>query len=157
MVRVSFPLLLAVALVLVAVGCDSVTAYDRYAHTPLSGWEKNDTLTFDIPAMTGNGTYHEEVGLRVNGAYPFQQLCVVVEQQLLPRGYRRADTLNMVLQDADGHVHGRGVNYYQYHFPLANMQLNRGDSLHVTIRHNMKREILTGVSDVGFRLSAMKE
>jgi gliding motility-associated lipoprotein GldH len=135
-------------------GCESSTVYDRYAHTPLAGWEKNDTLTFDVSPVTASGLYHEALGVRINGAYPFIQLSVIVEQRQLPMGFHRADTLNLMLYDRDGHGKGRGVNYLQYNFPLTDLHLNRGDSLHVTIRHNMKREILPGIADVGFQLKA---
>ena len=152
MSRNSFRLLLWMVLAVAVVGCKDGTVYDRYAHTPLSGWEKNDTLSFDVSPVAVDGLFHEEVGIRINGAYPFMQLSVIVEQQQLPMGFRRADTLDMELHDKEGHVLGRGVNYYQYRFPITDLHLNRGDSLHVTIRHNMKREILPGIADIGFRL-----
>jgi hypothetical protein len=33
------------------------------------------------------------------------------------------------------------------------MMLNKGDSLEIKIRHDMKREILPGISDIGIMLN----
>jgi hypothetical protein len=35
---------------------------------------------------------------------------------------------------------------------VRQLQLQEGDSLHVVVRHNMKREILPGIFDVGIKL-----
>ena len=47
---------------------------------------------------------------------------------------------------------GEGVSYYQYRFDMNELNLNKGDSLVVYIVHNMKRELIPGISDVGLRL-----
>lgn len=135
-----------------AASCSTGTVYDSYAHTPLSGWEKNDTLTFNTQRMAYSGTYHQEVGLRMTTAYPFVSISLIVEQQILPKGRIITDTLKCPITDMRGNFLGDGISSYQYQFPLRDIQLNRGDSLHVSIRHNMKREILPGVSDIGLKM-----
>ena len=42
---------------------------------------------------------------------------------------------------------------YQYIFPLKTLPLEKDDSLFIEIRHDMKREILPGITDVGIKLS----
>ncbi len=55
--------------------CNHAKVYDEYAHTPIAGWEKNDTLSFEVsppwkpPAITGRAW-----GLRITGANPFMAL-----------------------------------------------------------------------------------
>ena len=143
---------MALAVALALAGGNRKTLYNHYEHTPIAGWEKNDTLIFDVNPARQEGVYREEVGLRINGAYPFQGLCLIVEQLILPSGVTRSDTLNCSLIDREGNVKGQGVSYYQYNFHLTNLSLSQGDSLHVRIRHNMKREILPGIADVGLSL-----
>ena len=58
------------------------------------------------------------------------------------------------LADDKGNMLGQGISYYQYNFILVDRDLSKGDSLHVTVRHIMKREILPGISDIGFRMYA---
>jgi gliding motility-associated lipoprotein GldH len=48
-----------------------------------------------------------------------------------------------------GNTRGQGINYYQYNFHIADVALIEGDSLRISIRHDMKREILPGISDIG--------
>ncbi len=64
--------------------CNRHTVYDHYSHTPIAGWEKNDTLVFDIPKLTAGGMYQQFLGLRINGAYPFMNLYLIVEQTIEP-------------------------------------------------------------------------
>ncbi len=148
--------LITIALLTVAatlVSCNRKTVYDRYGHTPITGWEKNDTLSFYVSPMAEGGNYAEELGLRINGAYPFMDLCLVVEQRILPGNLTLRDTVNCQLADNNGQMKGHGISFYQYNIPITELKLSKGDSLQVFIRHNMKREILPGISDVGVKLT----
>lgn len=62
------------------------------------------------------------------------------------------DTVNCKLTDRHGNASGTGVNFHQYRFPITELQLQDGDSIHIRVRHDMKREILPGISDVGISL-----
>lgn len=132
--------------------CSTDTVYDSYAHTPINGWEKNDTLTFNTKPLEFSGKYSQYVGLRMTTAFPFTSISLIVEQQILPKGKTVTDTIKCPITDIRGNFLGDGVSSYQYEFPLREINLHRGDSLHVSIRHNMKREILPGVSDIGLKM-----
>lgn len=133
--------------------CNESKVYDKYDHTPLSGWEKNDTLRFDIPRLTADGMYESTLGLRITDNYPFMGLTLIVEQRLMPADTIFTDTVKCELTDRNGKTRGQGVSYYQFRFPVTKMQLSKGDSLHIRVRHDMKREMLPGISDVGISLS----
>lgn len=135
------------------VGCTGNKVYDHYQHTLISGWEKNDILTFSVPSLKTSGAYSADLMLRINGSYPFMSVTMIVEQKKFPSLETRIDTLKCSLIDDKGNTKGQGLSYYQYSFPIASMQLAAGDSLQVSIRHDMKREILPGISDVGYSLS----
>ena len=136
----------------VAVSCATDTVYYSYAHTPVAGWEKNDTLTFNIPGMAAPGTYSQQVGLRMTSAFPFTSISIIVEQRIMPRGKVLTDTIKCPITDIRGNFLGDGISSFQYMFPLREVTLNKKDSIHVSIRHNMKREILPGVSDIGLKM-----
>ncbi|MBR1688355.1 MAG: gliding motility lipoprotein GldH [Prevotella sp.] len=153
LIKHSLAAVAAAALLTGMAACNRKTVYDHYSHTPVAGWERNDTLSFDIKPMAAGGEYREEVGLRINDAYPFMGLSLVIEQTILPAHLIRSDTLNCKLIDEHGTVKGHGISTYQYNFHLTTLTLNEGDSLHIAVRHNMKREILPGISDIGIRLS----
>lgn len=145
-------MLLTVALVIA--GCNRNTIYHHYEHTPLAGWEKNDVVTFAVPAAKERAVVQRDIELRISEDFPFQAINLVVEQTTYPSAIRRRDTLNCKLFDPKGNIKGSGMSLYQYHFHLPDISLNQGDSLSVTIHHNMKREILPGIADIGLILTA---
>ena len=154
--RLSYALPTLITILTVAttlVSCNRNTVFYHYEHTPITGWEKNDTLIFDVPSTSASGRYEEEVGLRINGSYPFMSLTLIIDQTVLPDNITRSDTLNCRLTTPGGNKKGHGVSCYQYSFPLKDINLKQGDSLHICIRHNMKREILPGISDIGMKIS----
>ena len=133
--------------------CDRKTVYNHYEHTPIAGWEKNDTLTFSIGPLKDGGQYVEEVGVRISGDYPFTGLNLIVEQMLLPSRESRSDTLCCSLIDEKGNAKGRGISHYQYLFHLTTLKVEQDERLRIAIRHDMKREILPGIADIGIKLS----
>ncbi len=152
---------LASALILSS--CKKSLVYDQYTHTPIAGWEKNDALSFDIPPLEVSGEYEEQLGLRITGAYPFMGLTLIVEQTIYPDKEKKwektemADTIQCDLIDKNGVTRGQGISYYQYNFPITLRSFCEKDSIHVTVRHDMKREILPGISDIGLKLVRLKK
>lgn len=135
--------------------CTTNTVYDSYSHTPLAGWEKNDTLTFNVRPLAEGGTFNETVGLRMTTAFPFTSISLIVEQHIIPHGMPGrilTDTIKCPITDIRGNFLGKGISSYQYEFSLRDINIRKGDSIHVSIRHNMKREILPGVSDIGLKI-----
>ena len=133
--------------------CNRRTVFNHYEHTPVAGWEKNDTLSFYIGPMAEQGQYMEEIGLRISESYPFMGLHLIVEQTAYPSRETRSDTLKCNLIDEKGNAKGRGISHYQYIFHLTTLKLEQDERLHVAIRHDMKREILPGITDIGVRLT----
>lgn len=143
---------LTVALTILLMSCNRKTIYSHYEHTPHAGWEKNDTLQFDIPAIAKSGNYEEQIALRVTSDYLFQEIYLIIEQSSQNPITTRRDTLLCPLVSDNGAYQGKGTCYYQYVFPLHQVTLEEGELLKVDVRHNMKREILHGIADVGVRL-----
>ena len=143
---------ITVAVAMAFASCNRSTIDSQYLHTPLSGWEKNDTLTFSIPRMQTDMELKAIIGLRITDAYPFKTVCLIVDKAISPDNIIDSDTINCSLFDNDGMSKGRGVSCYQFNYHVSNMHLMKGDSVAIHIRHNMKREILPGISDVGITL-----
>ena len=139
--------------VLAVAGCDRKTVFHHYEHTPLTGWEKGDTLFFTIQRMPLTAVLQRDVELRTTDSYPFGNISLVVEQTTFPSRLTRRDTLDCRLVTPDGTLTGRGITLYQYRFPLPAVSLAEGDSVRLGICHNMRRETLTGIADVGIRLT----
>jgi gliding motility-associated lipoprotein GldH len=135
--------------------CNNGMVFDHYEHTMLTGWDKIDTLCFPVPRLDREGLYDVSLGLRVNNVYPFTGLTLLVKQSVSPSGKGRVDTVNCRLRTEQGKVIGQGVSYYQYNFHVSELHLQAGDSLSIKVVHNMKREVLPGISDVGIEVKCL--
>ena len=140
---IGYVLLVMAGCVLTA--CNRNTIYSHYESTSLEGWERSDTLFFEDIVVKATADYKEEIGLRINDEFPFMSLFLVVEQHIRPMNTYRTDTVS--------YVKGRGLSYYQYNFHLTTLHLNAGDTLDIRVRHNMKREILPGIANIGMTIS----
>lgn len=149
--------LLAVMAVSVALpACDNNVVYDKFKPTPIEGWEKNDTMIYAVKRLARGGVYRQEVGMRITREFPFTGISLIVERTVEPGHTVIVDTLNCRLYDDKGNIKGHGISRFQYGFVLSDMEMGKGDSLNVRIRHIMKREILPGITDIGFRLEALR-
>jgi len=126
--------------------------YNHYEHTPLSGWEKNDSLCFDVKPVAEAGTYRKELGVRISNDFPFLGITMEIRQTILPSGKTTSRDIECKFIDKNGFIQGSGISLYQYSYPLDNVTLEKGDSLHIVIRHNMKREIMPGIPEIGILL-----
>ena len=143
---------LALCCVLTTAGQQKAVYY-HYEQTPLMGWDKNDTLSFALGPLSASGTYVQEIGLRISGEYPFTGLNLIVEQHGKAGQMLRVDTLVCNLINEKGNAKGNGVSHLQYQFRLATLALEEGDEINVKVRHDMKRDILPGISDIGLRMA----
>ncbi len=152
--RSSYTLLyIGVFATLLLTACKQKTVYNRYLHTSVTGWERNDTLFYTIPSMKEGGNYLEEVGIRINGDYPFLALTLIIEQTKVNEQVMQRDTLQCDLIDKQGRYKGKGISHYQNTFLLKTISLNKNDSLRIAIRHDMKREMLPGITDIGVKIT----
>jgi len=145
--------LLATWLLLTIASCDERKVYDHYVHTSLTGWNKGDTLSFSLPKIEKEGVFGMDLRLRTNNSYPFTGLTLIVQKTFYPSMFKSPDTIHCKLRDDNGTPRKQGISYYQYSFHVTDLHLRQGDSLQVEVRHNMKRETLPGISDVGIMLT----
>lgn len=139
-------------MVLLTSACDTDVMYDSFLHIPADGWEKSDTLNFDVPKAKEDGLYRLEIGLRTTSAFPFTSLTFVADQFIEPGHRLTSDTLNCRLSDDKGNTLGNGISLYQYRYILNDVNLCCGDSLRICVRHIMKRETIPGISELGIKI-----
>ena len=147
------PSILILVIGLLCCACNNQKIYSHYEHVSETGWERIDTINFFIPPVSESGTYHEELGLRIDTTFPFQSLTMEIIQTIFPEGRQEYYTKVCPLIDKSGNITGAGVSLFQYTIPVNDIILNQGDSVHITIVHSMKREIMPGVTDVGISLT----
>lgn len=132
--------------------CHENVVFSHYHGVEVDGWDKTTHVEFNISPIPETGKYQESVGIRINSHYPFLSLNLIIEQTVYPSRTVLIDTIDCQLIDKDGRKLGKGQSLWQLDFPVKNINLQEGDSVNINIRHNMRRDILRGVSDIGFKL-----
>lgn len=135
------------------VACTERAAYKSYHTVSIDGWDAADSIVFSIDSLPKRGTFIPTIGLRSSAAeaYEFRTLYLEVKQRWQGSSLR-CDTLACELREDRGEMDGKGTFYYQYEFPLKKVSLQAGQSGRIVIRHIMRKEILSGISDIGFLL-----
>ncbi len=131
------------------VACSENRVFIVYEDVAIEGWEKNDMVTIAVPPLMEDGVYDIDLLLRRDNSFPYKNISLLVETTVFPSESFYRDTLNCELSDNKGKSLGYGINLYQHSFPIQTRNLCVGDSVHINIRHNMMREILPGVSNIG--------
>ena len=149
----------AVAIIAAAAftSCFDNTIHFEYKGTDISGWNREDSITFSIRPLEASSYYFEEIGIRANTEYPYERLHLIVRQEVISttdttRRFTITDKVNLPIYDEKGTPIGSGVNLRQYQIPLKTVNLQAGDSLQISICHNMRDSIICGIADVGVKL-----
>lgn len=133
--------------------CRNEVVYHRYSPIPLTGWDKRDTIDFDIPPFDSTQTYKLTLELRTSSAFPYRNCWLVAEQRLEDPVLVRRDTVCCTLSTPQGSATGQGVNLYTNTYPVFAEPRTQGQHGRIRVYHIMRREEVPGISDVGLRLS----
>lgn len=141
------------ALSLTIAACNnSDTLLHSYKPLPTEGWDRRDTVCFDLPTPKKdiNGTLF--IGLRTTANVGYQDIVIAVEQHLEKPFTFRCDTIRYPLTDAEGFALSQGVNHHQYETQHLPIHLQKGQSGSVSIHHLMRHEVIKGITEVGIKL-----
>lgn len=121
----------------------------QYEKVSSGFWERGDVKTFLTPEVREDGDYDLTLLLRADRSFPYMNVTLVVGETLLPGGEKSFSTIKCAVFDEKGNSEGGGISLFQYSSPLGTRHLERGERLSVSVRHDMRREMLPGVADVG--------
>lgn len=144
-----FPII-ATTLILLATlinGCRQNAVYMRYEE--VGDWQSTKKIAFLTDSVTEDVIAEELLGLRIRQSYPYKSITVVVQQKILPYGNAWDDTVRCEFTDKAGRHTANGFGYLQYEFPIRKVSLHKGEKVELSVRHVMKKEYVSGVSDVG--------
>ena len=141
---------------LLLAACDN-TIYNQFASTADGIWEKNEEAILTTSPMRYDATVDEELLLRLEkGAYPFSDICVIVEQTIYPSDATSIDTVVFDLTGGKGRMSDSGISLVEHNLPFKRFALHKGDSIVTVIRHNMTEKSLLGIRDIGIRMEEIK-
>ncbi len=131
------------------VSCQENTLVHEYKHTSPEGWDRTDTITFEIPPVAESGTYEVSLGLRLCNNFSYQDVHVTSEFHLEEPSMKKKDTVCVITSDKDGKLLGYGIAYHQYEQPYTKIQLRKGQHGKIKVYHNMNKEVLPYLTDIG--------
>lgn len=139
--------------------CTDSTLLHSYKPLPKDGWDRCDTICFDLPKAEADidGTLY--IGLRTTANPAYQDIVLAVEQYDEIEGFSRSDTVRYPLTDAEGfalteegYALSPGVNLHQYESQHVPIRLKKGKSGSVRIHHLMRHEVIPDITELGIRL-----
>lgn len=141
------------ATVLLATACMEDTLLHCYKPVSPEGWQRRDTLCFDLSASDKAMQGVLTVGLRTVADLPMQDIVLAVEQRIdSPMVFRR-DTVHYPLTDAEGRPFVSGTNNLQFETQSIPFHRPAGSQGTIRIHHLMTREAVQGITEVGIRIS----
>lgn len=147
-------MLLAAGVLTLLAACDERVVYHTYRTLPLSGWSGTDTLLLPALSLDAAMTYQVSVTVRNHSTYPYRNLPLLIccTDSLGQRVY--ADTLQVQLADADGNWQGNGLGgLYEQTTAAGTLYAPHGGSYLFTINHLLPDAPLSGINDVGIKVS----
>ena len=133
--------------------CDPKTVFDNYSRIEKPGWDKDSLKTFSVTVTDTLFTHNIYLNLRNRIDYNYSNIWLFIGVES-PDGVSLKDTVQFSLADPSGRWTGKGFagmkdNRFLYrnnvYFPHAGIY-------RFTVQHGMRQELLTGISDVGFRI-----
>ena len=146
-------ILLFVASTLVA--CDKQTIYHSYQALPAEGWQKKDTLSFNVEVPDSFTYYKLFVEVRNRNDYPYQNINLSISY-LAPTDTLSlpTDTIQLTLADKEGKWKGTGWgSLYQSEFPVGGIRIRKPGNYQFKIAYTFTDQSLNGINDIGIRLN----
>ena len=136
------------------IACTENTFFHSYKSLPAEGWERRDTICFDVPQQAEDIDGTLTIGLRTKANIGIQDVAIAVEQRLQAPAAYRCDTVRYPLTDAEGTALTGGINIHQYETQHLPLHLQKGQQGTIRIHHLMRRELIPGITDIGIRVEA---
>ena len=132
--------------------CIGGTCFHSYKPLPAEGWERRDTICFDLPQADQdyNGTL--TIGLRTKAYIDMQDIVLAVEQLNDSAEVCRRDTIRYPLTNTKGDALAKGVNHHQYETEQLPISMKKGQGGSVRIHHLMRNETVQGFTALGIKI-----
>lgn len=140
-----------VILILAVTSCTDGREYTGYKNISIQGWSYSDNCDYVVITGDSVSSRYLLVAITHDNSYEYSNLWLEVsyEDNL---AQRHVDTVNVHMCDSYGNWYGKGLpGHYQLTDTLVKHRVSLKDSAKVTVRHIMRVDTLTGISQVGIR------
>jgi len=141
------------------ISCDDKQFFDEYQSTN-GDWSKSDIKKFSFEQIDTLSKYNLFVNIRNNSDYPYNNLFLIVKMSN-PDGTAIVDTLQYQMANPDGSLLGSGLTDFKQNklFYREDFVFSKSGNYTIEIEHAVRENgsvkgdsLLTGISDVGFRI-----
>ena len=139
--------ILTVAVSVLMAACDGRTVYSEYRDIPLSGWDKDSALVYELSITDSLTAYDLVLSVRHAQTYPYQNIWFFVENGLTGQ----TDTLEYYLADQRGRWLGNGFGE-RHEMPCligSGVRFPRAGTYVFKVQQGMREDRLQGVTEVG--------
>lgn len=142
-----------ILLLWLAVACDTRTVYHEFRSLPASGWERGDTLTYEVQVTDSALAYRLFVEVRNSNSYPYRNLPLSLLREAPDSTGATLDTFQLMLADSTGIWRGTGWGgLYLSLFSCREVEILRPGIYRFKLVHRLPDDKLPGITDVGIRL-----
>ena len=132
--------------------CTGNTLYHHYQSLPAEGWERRDTVCFELPRQEKDIRGTLFIGLCTTAQVGFRDIVLAVEQCDEMSNVCRRDTVRYQLTNAEGDALGKGVNIHQYETQQLPIHLPKDQRSTIRIHHLMRHETIYGITELGIKI-----
>lgn len=145
------------------ISCDKKRVFDDYKSLG-NAWVKDSIVEFDFKQEDTTKLYNLFVNLRVNQAYQFNNLYVIVTMER-PGGLTKVDTLQYQMTNPDGTLLGDGFSDIKESklFYKENLRFDTIGEYKIKIQQAVRQtgkiegiQALEGITEVGFRIETIQ-
>lgn len=146
--------------------CQGNVVFHNYQPLSQDGWDRHDKVTFSVDTILQPGSYITFLCLRTTSEYPYRNFAATISQTVKHKDsktdskgkpltppttlYRKALGTEIIAED--GTAEGTGVTFYTQEIPVFKTNLTQQDAVQIDVKHDMRREIMPGIADIGIKL-----
>lgn len=148
--RILLPAILAG---MILVSCDPKKVFDEYRTIPGATWAADSVMEFSFSVARKTDNHNLYFNIRNDQKYGFSNLWLFVTL-VPPAGPVLTDTTQVILAEPSGRWIGKGFcGVYDNRFIYRrNVYFPEPGRYSIRIRHGMRPEMLTGITDFGVRI-----
>lgn len=152
-IHYGFSLLILMFLISMLFSCDSSGTFDEMKRIHESNWNRQEKFSFDFTITDTAAYYNVYVQIRNTTDYPYSNLFLFLTTKD-PSGNLSKDTLECLLAAPDGKWLGKGMGKLKDNRVLIkkDFRWNTAGNYQLTIEQAMRKEILSGIADIGLRI-----
>lgn len=134
------------------ISCHNKTFFHQYRAVDTAGWNRLDTLYFDIPPYADSASVRVTLEVRSTPQVGHQRLWLAVESRWQQPDSLRTDTIAVQLIEPSGENTGSGINLFEHEQPLYTCPLTAGQHGRIAVYHIMQLQRVPGLNDIGIRI-----